>query len=71
MTIGEKQKAKRIGDVLTVAIPGYFLKCETCGKEMKKDEKTVNYVRNAEYTIDHVHKLDCHEKYKTKYAVEG
>ena len=40
---------------------------------MKKGEKALIYLRNAEYTIDaidHVHKKDCDEKYKEKYAVQ-
>ncbi len=67
---GQKQKVKRIGGVSTVATPGYFLTCAACGKEMKKDEKTLKYIRNAEYEINYVHQKGCDEKYREKYAVK-
>ena len=73
MAIGQKQKVKRIGGILTVSTPGYFLRCAACGKKMKKDEKALIYLRNGEYTIDaidHVHTKECDERYKDKYAVK-
>ncbi len=67
---GHKQKASRIKGVFTVTTPGHFLTCVVCRKEMKEGEKTLNYLRNAEYAIDHVHEKGCDEKYKKKYAVK-
>ena len=73
MEIGQKQNVKRIGVISTIATPGYFLRCAACGKEMKKDEKSLIYLRNGECTIDvidHVHTKECDEKYKKKYALK-
>ena len=69
MAIWQKQRVKRIGRVFTVTTPGYFLKCVVCGKGMKRNEKTLKYIRNAGREIDHVHKKECDEKYKKTYAV--
>ncbi len=70
MATGQKQKVKRIGGVFTISTPGYLFTCAVCRKEMKEGEKTLNYLRNAEYAIDHVHEKGCDEKYKKKYAVK-
>ena len=70
MVTAQKQKVKRIGGVSTVAAPGYFLRCAACGKKIKKGEKTLTYIRNAEYEINYVHEKGCDERYKKKYAVK-
>ncbi len=69
VAIWQNQRVERIGGVFTVTTPGYFLKCAACGKEMKRDDKTLKYVRNAGRKIDHVHEKDCDGKFKMKHAV--
>ncbi len=70
MAAGQKQKVSSIGGVFTVISPRYFFRCAVCGKEITAGEKALRYVQNSGYATDHVHKKDCDEKYKEKYAVQ-